>query len=291
MTKIDTSEILYYGKVPGEGKRVQVVSVSCYPGGEPLVVFPHSGDVERVLLRPASMLSFVAAMFWVDALVERGHQVPELVLPFVPGARQDRLNPAGDYLFTAKSVAKMINARNFSRVTVVDPHSEVTPALIDRCHVIHVADLFPTRSRYDAVISPDAGAEKRALGVAKLLGVPLVHAWKTRNVKNGGINGSGIESSNIGPGRHALVVDDICDGGATFVGLGEVLKESAWTADLFVTHGVFSMGVSHLQALYGSITCTDSVIGPWAAPAAIGKPLQVEVIEVCRQLLEGGNLR
>jgi ribose-phosphate pyrophosphokinase len=40
-----------------------------------------------------------------------------------------------------------------------------------------------------------------------------------------------------------LIVDDICDGGATFVALARKLREAgAIEVSLFVTHGIFSKG-------------------------------------------------
>ena len=264
------------------------IDIGSYPSGEPVLNFPTMHDantiVEKLLLRPLSMLDFMAGLFFVDALVERGHSPPELILPFVPGARQDRLNDEGDYLFTAKSVAREINARDFKKVTVVDPHSEVISGLIDRCHVVHAHECFSYTSQtasYLAVVSPDAGAEKRASAVAKKLGLPMVHGWKSRDVATGRITGFGLETSDIFKTLTpptVLVVDDICDGGRTFLGLAEVLKERSIKADLYVTHGLFSQGTEALLQHYGRLFCTDSIEAP--SPG-------VEVIKVCEKLIEG----
>ena len=259
------------------------IPIRNYPSGEPLIGFNSGGEgnVERVLLKPMAMLDFMAGLFFVDAIAERGHPTPALVLPFVPGARQDRLNVAGDFLFTAKSVAKEINARCFPSVTILDPHSEVMPALIDRCRVVHADRCLALPlgyADYRAVISPDAGAEKRASAVARLLGVPLLHAWKTRDVATGAISGFGLEPTFGAVVSPALVVDDICDGGGTFVGLAQILSARGIGADLFVTHGLFTQGTSKLLEHYGNIFCTDSV--------DVERP-GVTVIEVCSRLLEG----
>jgi ribose-phosphate pyrophosphokinase len=238
------------------------------------------------------MLDLMGALFFVDALMERGHErPPELILPFVPGARQDRLNPVGDYLFTAKSVAREINMRGFPMVHVLDPHSEVTPALIDRCNVIHAHEVFsdpgdyghpPWRwtTAYSAIISPDSGAEKRAGAVAKKLGIPLIHGWKTRDVATGKITGFGLEQSSIT--GQVLVVDDICDGGGTFIGLAAVIKERGLKADLFVSHGLFSQGTSKLLEHYGRLFTTDSIETPLCDISS------VEVILACNAILKGG---
>lgn len=238
-------------------------------------------NVCRLLLRPTSLFSFMSAMFLVDAMTARGQPVPELILPCMPGSRQDRLNRTGDFLFTARSVAGEINWRGFPKVTLVDPHSDVTPALVNRSVVVTAADCInPPRNKYDAVISPDAGAEKRASAVAKKLGVPLIHAWKTRDVATGNISGFGMEQDSIHDGL-ALVVDDLCDAGGTFLGLGEVLRARAIGAHLWVTHGLFHKGTKALLERYGHLYCTDSVAGDRAG---------VIEINVCERLLKGETL-
>ncbi len=56
-------------------------------------------------------------------------------------------------------------------------------------------------------------------------------------------------------GCTAVVVDDICDGGATFIALAQVIKvaQPDTTIDLYVTHGIFSKGVDELLKYYGTI--------------------------------------
>jgi ribose-phosphate pyrophosphokinase len=226
-----------------------------YPDGTPRADAPAAVP-EAILLRPRTLDRFFAALFWIDALAERGYPVPSLVLPLVPGARQDRINTSGDYLFTLKSVARELNARRFPTVAVLDPHSDVAPALIDRCCVIPAS--FPTDRRYDGVIAPDAGSEKRASRIAASLGVRLYHGWKTRDVRTGALAGFGIEP--IASGNY-LVVDDLCDGGATFIGLADVLDARGASADLYVTHGLFTNGTQPLLDRFTHVFCTDSVIG------------------------------
>lgn len=274
-------EIAYYGvNAAGEGG-VHYVSVFGYPSGEPRVM-ERPDCVDRVLLRPTSMQGFLGGLFWIDALIERGHPSPDLILPFVPGARQDRLNDDGDYLFTAKSIARMVNDRNLPRVTVLDPHSDVIAALIDRCEVIHAHECIHRLTEpYSAVISPDAGAEKRAGSVARKLGRPLVHGWKTRDVSTGAIAGFGIEPG-LAVGSRVLVVDDICDGGGTFVGLAKILKASQVEADLFVTHGIFSRGTPVLLSHYRKVFCTDSVLAQ--------RP-DINIDMVCQRLLAGEDAK
>lgn len=242
-----------------------------YPAGEPYVkALP--ADVERgfdLLVRTADIGVLNEALMFVDAMKWRhGDITVDLHLPHFPGARQDRLNPEGDLLFpegdllfTAKSVANMINQRGFRSVWVVDPHSDVIPALVDNVRVVTALDCLKVgfgedEVPYHGVIAPDAGAEKRALLAAKWLGVPLHRAWKNRDVATGKITGFGCEP--LADGYRYLIVDDLCDGGGTFLGLAGAITEDV-TLDLYVSHGVFSKGVEDLGSAFVDIFATDSL--------------------------------
>lgn len=262
MYEIQVGNIIqpFYGR-----SKFYTVNLNNYPDGMPVINKPEIEKPENawptqpdtMILRPQTLEQFVAGMFYCDAAAERGEPIKTLILPHVPGGRQDRINPAGDYLFTLKSVAKMINERKFDKVVVLDPHSTVTPALIDRCRVVSLADLMHNFWKgYSGVIAPDVGAAKRAFDVAQVLGVPFHQAEKHRDVATGKL--SGFNAPTIKSGEHYLVVDDICDGGGTFLGLGEIIREKGAFADLIVTHGIFSKGLDELLTIYKKVITTDS---------------------------------
>jgi len=58
-----------------------------------------------------------------------------------------------------------------------------------------------------------------------------------------------------------LVVDDLCDGGGTFIGLGEAIKEINPKArlSLYITHGFFTKGLESLLEYYDRLYTTNSV--------------------------------
>lgn len=241
-----------------------------YPAGEPFLKgIPYFCENDYdLLVRTADIGVLNEALMFVDAVRWRhGDAKVNLHLPHFPGARQDRLNTEGDMLFTARSVAEMINRRDFQEVWVVDPHSDVVPALVDNIRVVSALDCIkqsmghprhgtPDHVSFSGVIAPDGGAEKRALKVATWLGVPLFQAWKTRDIETGKISGFGCE--DIPPLRNPyLVVDDLCDGGGTFLGLAGVVDEGV-TLDLYVTHGLFTKGVDSLHGAFDRIFTTDS---------------------------------
>jgi ribose-phosphate pyrophosphokinase len=265
----------------GSGSMSEPISVQLYSDGTPMVkTLGFQRIVEQahtMVLRPSSLLNFVTAMFLHDAVNHAGGEVENLILPYVPGARQDRSNPTGDVLETAWSVAEMINVRDFSRVVILDPHSPATPN-----EIVNVME-YPLRyvageikGKWDAVIAPDKGAHDRAREFATGLGVAkVIDASKTRDVSTGRLSGFAVE---VEEGNHYMVADDICDGGGTFVGLGEKIREQGATADLFVSHGIFSKGVSPLLGYYNKVYTTDS------RPHHDGVMHRAEIIPVVKEM-------
>ena len=275
-------DIYYKNRATGE---IGTAQMTRYPDGTPMLKCDAVPDL--ILCRTPYVAHFMAMLWWVDALRDRGHiHMIDLILPTVIGSRQDRLmGPGGDQLFTLKGVAMAINSRRFGKVIVIDPHSDVTPGLIDRCQVVTAANcltLLPELPDVDVVIGPDAGAAKRAEGVAKLIKKPFVQAWKTRNPATGELSGFGCEPLPAGAKR-ALLVDDLCDAGGTFLGLAnELRKRGEIYLDLYVTHGFFTKGLEALAANFTRIYTTDSVI-------AERNHKQLTVIPVASEILLGAQ--
>lgn len=225
------------------------------PGGEWHIVAEAPLVGARIaFVRDATADDLFNLAIWSDA-VRRDGGSPSAIIPYLPGARQDRRR-AGEAL-SAKVYADFINACGLARVVCLDPHSDVMPALLDRCTVVPVTRVVPVKllGGFDGVIAPDAGARRRAAEVAHLLGLTVFQANKQRDPATGALSRFTCES--LPPGR-MLVVDDICDGGGTFRGLAAVLDKRPEELGLWVTHGVFSGEAARLAEVYGAIYTTDS---------------------------------
>jgi ribose-phosphate pyrophosphokinase len=248
----------------GPNYRKSIINQGMYSDNTPMVKVDDFGGMvlhaDTMTIRHTSMAEFVTAMFLVDAIRSNAGCIKNLILPYIPGARQDRSNFKGDVLFTLASVARMLNERTFQRVVVLDPHSNVAGALVHRMVVYPATNVIDRLSGngYDGVIAPDNGARARAAAAASVLGVPLFQGGKTRDVSTGRLSGFTLDKI---PQGHYLVVDDICDGGGTFTGLAAKVHEQGSTADLFVSHGIFSKGTSALRQFYKTIYTTDSLSG------------------------------
>lgn len=249
-------------ELSGDNYAVTVDTIGMYSDNTPMVKLGEGFDPTRVhtmVLRHSSTTEFFAAMSLVDSISARGGKVETLVLPYIPGARQDRVNPTGDVLYASRTFANMINAMDFSRVIVLDPHSPVAPSMINRCIEYPLSEVAECVWKgYTGVIAPDKGAKARAEIFAAALGKPIFYASKNRDVSTGQLSGFSVD---VPAGGHYLVVDDICDGGGTFVGLAEKIAENGAFADMYVTHGIFSKGISQLNKHYKNIYTTDSLPG------------------------------
>lgn len=238
-----------------------IFSVGMYSDNTPMVKTDQFAEIadkaDTMVLRADSLQTFVVGMFLYDALIAAGAVPMRLILPYVPGARQDRSNPTGDVLFTLQSVANMLNERPFSKVVIADPHSPRCGELIENLRVFPLTLIYDKLWKgYGGVIAPDKGAKARAVAAHSVIGGELRYGGKTRDVATGRLTGFEVET--LTPGKHYLVVDDICDGGGTFNGLGEKIREQGAFADLFVTHGIFSKGTREMKVYYKNIYTTDT---------------------------------
>lgn len=206
----------------------------------------------------------VALSHVMDAL---RHQYPcakfVLEMDYVPYGRQDRRCNAGEAL-GIKVFGAYINAMNFEAVLITDPHSDVTGACIDRVEIIDQVDVFGDVHDFRNgwyIVAPDMGAKKKASEFALRTGAfGVITCYKERNLSTGEITSQGIiGAEDVPKGAKLFVLDDICDGGRTFVGVRELLtKLEPETVELAVTHGIFSYGTDVVAKIFDKVYTTNS---------------------------------
>jgi ribose-phosphate pyrophosphokinase len=237
---------------------------SVFPGGEEFVQLPKGLPLEaariEVLADLRSSNEVMQLLMLTDALREhyRFDKDVEYVLnlSYLPYARQDRICAKGE-AFSLRVMANLINSLGYDKVFIDDCHSEVGLALIN--NVVHSTQLqcivgkpetHNLARKCDVIVAPDAGAAKKAQEIATYYGKPLVQCLKTRV-------GERIEIQVLGDikGKRALVVDDICDGGGTFLALAKALggANRPIELNLYVTHGLFSKGKQVLLDAYDKV--------------------------------------
>lgn len=185
-----------------------------------------------------------------------------LVLPYVPGARADRGEPWGLMVYS-----EFINDLFLDQIIVFDPHSPVTEELLgdgeENLTVVYSDELFDqphmraVLNQYTGIIAPDKGAVDRATAVAEIAGLPVFTATKHRDEATGKL--SGFQIDGLGENGFYLIVDDICDGGGTFLGLADAAGLDYGQLDLYVSHGVFSKNaIDNLASTFDYVYTTNS---------------------------------
>jgi len=186
-----------------------------------------------------------------------------LLMTFTPYARQDQVYVPGDPL-SIKVFADFVNSLNLDKVIVIDPHSNVTSALFNNCLVVpqsHYAKQAVLKDQPDVLVAPDLGAAKKIKDLQRELNDPIdiIQCDKTRDPRTGKITGFRVLDGDP-RGKRCMMVDDICDGGGTFLGLAEVLAaKGATSQSLYVTHGIFSRGLGGLVQAFDKVYTTDSL--------------------------------
>ncbi|MAB49189.1 MAG: phosphoribosylpyrophosphate synthetase [Flavobacteriaceae bacterium] len=239
--------------------------VFTFSGGEPHIkILTDVSNQAKVTIttRIQSFNDFGLLLLAVDALRRYGVEKLNVFIPYFPAARQDRVMVKGEPL-SVKVYADLFNQLNLNKVTIYDPHSEVTPAVLNNCEVItnhtFIQKVVSALDKDILLISPDGGALKKIYKVSEFLGgIPVVECSKKRNVKNGQLEGFRVYEDDL-QGKDCLIVDDICDGGGTFIGLAKELKKhNVGNLYLAVSHGIFSKGFEGLNQYFTKIFTTDS---------------------------------
>jgi ribose-phosphate pyrophosphokinase len=194
----------------------------------------------------------------------------KLNVPYFLGARSDRKFESGTSSYLKTVICPIINAQNFSRVTVLDPHSDVLEACLNNYHKHNnhrlakdaLSDIDTNKDVSElCLVSPDAGAYKKIFDVAKKFGIEnIITATKVRDIRSGNIIRTEIPTLNQHEDLKYVIIDDICDGGRTFIELAKAIKGSRPSAKVYliVTHGIFSAGFKELSQYFERIYTTNS---------------------------------
>lgn len=206
-----------------------------------------------------------------------------LYTPYFLGSRSDRQFEEGSNNYLRDVICPIINSLEFESVTVLDPHSDVLEACLNNFKKesnlellnFTLERLFGGNFKYSAeklqkkfnnviLVSPDAGASKKIYKIAEQIGYKgdIITCSKDRDIE-------GKLTRTVVPGHEIkaqdyIIIDDICDGGATFINIAKELQRK-WKGlnhtpkiYLVVTHGIFSKGFEELSKYFDGIYCTNS---------------------------------
>ena len=200
-----------------------------------------------------------------------------LEMPYIPHARMDRIKNSED-TFTLKYFAEVINSLCFDYVTVLDPHSNVSTALINNVWIDNVKTYIDKAIKevgHDLILFyPDEGSAKRYSDMMKK---PYAFGIKKRDWSTGQILGLNVIDNGIDlKGKTVLIVDDICSKGGTFFHSAKKLKElGVGDIYLYVTHceNTILEGEVLTSGLIKKVFTTNSLFNK--------EHEKVEVFEIC----------
>lgn len=234
-----------------------------FPGGETHLRVPDDYDdvPYYATVKGAEMDDYMALAMWSDFHYRNATaNVRSALIPYLPGARADRGRPFGAGVY-----ADMLNTMDLDQIITFDTHSPVMPEFFSNIKVINSSHTVKNAIQgyhgdlsndYVGIIAPDKGAYERAKETAQVMHLPLFQAEKHRDFETGKLSGFSCEP--LPDKGRLLVVDDICDGGGTFMGLAEATGVHRSRLSLFVSHGIFSGRVDNLWQYYSKVYTTNS---------------------------------
>jgi ribose-phosphate pyrophosphokinase len=202
-----------------------------------------------------------------QCLREFGIDDVNLYTPYFLGGRSDRKFGEGQTNYLKNVICPIINSQKFNKVVVMDPHSDVLEACLDNFVKIGNFELVEfaldkINDKNITLVSPDAGAFKKIYDVATHFGIEkIITATKVRDMKTGNILHTDVPGIDQHNKIKYVIVDDICDGGRTFIEISKTIHNVRPTAEIYlvVTHGIFSSGYDELNKYFSGIFTTNSV--------------------------------
>lgn len=188
-----------------------------------------------------------------------------LFLPYLPYSRQDRKTASRNPV-SLRVFADVLATAKFDKIYTLDVHSNEATAFIRNLVNIDITGMFRRDLRLDlntrqkTLVVPDTGAAKRLMYIEQYF-QDVIYVIKQRNVDTGHINIKEV----IGDPRSVdlIIVDDICDGGRTFIEIANRLKGYS-SLSLYTTHGIYSQGLQQLiDAGFSRFYTTDSFRHSW----------------------------
>ena len=223
------------------------VEIGSFPDGTILMKQWQVGPLDHAYVewRYENDREFLGLIYLVKHLQYLKYKKISLYMPYIPNARQDRVKSNED-VFTLKYFAEILNSLNLDSVTVLDPHSDVSAALIDNLIVVSAESYAKEAilrmkkkecvdTDHMLVFYPDSGAAKR---YSDMLERYYVYGLKKRDWETGNIIGLDVVDNGFDlKGKDILIVDDICSRGGTFLHSAKKLKElGAKDIYLYVSH-------------------------------------------------------
>jgi ribose-phosphate pyrophosphokinase len=271
LTNLKTSDIKFeVSKFPDGQQQVVIINYKELFGGDEY----EFGDVHlrtdvQIKARLNNFKDLELIICAAKSLREIGVEHINLYTPYFLGSRSDRKFEEGSNNYLKDVICPIINSLKFDSVTVLDPHSDVLEACLNNFKKfdnfmlvswVKNLQIKDPSLKNTILISPDAGANKKIFKIAEQIGYTgdIITCSKSRDI-NGKISRVTVPIMYEEP-KDVFIIDDICDGGATFKNIAASLNDAGHFGKkyLIVTHGIFSKGFKELNQYFDGIYCTNS---------------------------------
>lgn len=200
-----------------------------------------------------------ALMFAKEYLDDVASEVPCILeMLYCPYERMDR--EINNQMFSMKYFARILAKMNFSKVEILDPHSNVCVEQLTEAGVkVEVLDLTKCVNKViedfnpDYICYPDKGAKAKYTEVLASIKIPCFYGSKKRDLAN---NGKIVEYELVDApdltDKKVLIIDDICClGGTAYNAAVEMKKLGAKEIAFYISHcedGIFAGKILHPEA-------------------------------------------
>lgn len=264
-----------------------------YPDGQIQLVLEDLDDnkFHLVILTRICNSDDLFILMQLSDIVNRRGLSCTLYITYLLAARTDRLF-SWNTSFTLKIVMDVLKSFN-SEIMILDPHSEAANRLSDnRVYEINFINmLINCTNVFDdsdniVIVAPDEGAKDRLehIVASSIFRNPIIYCSKTRD-ESGKVTEVKVKSESpiqVNKKTRLIVIDDLCDGGGTFMAIAPELKRyEVKEIDLLITHSIQLDGLKKVSSVYDKVITSNSY-KDWNSMSDI--PDNVEIIDVVNMI-------
>lgn len=264
-----------------------------YPDGQIQLVLEDLDDnkFHLVILTRICNSDDLFILMQLSDIVNRRGLSCTLYVTYLLAARTDRLF-SWNTSFTLKIVMDVLRSFN-SEIMILDPHSDVANRLSGNKvyeinfvnMLINYTDIFDDSDNI-VIVAPDEGAKDRLehIVTSSIFRNPIIYCSKTRD-ENGKVTEVKVKSESpiqVNKKTRLIVIDDLCDGGGTFMAIAPELKRyEVKEIDLLITHSIQLDGLKKVASVYDKVITSNSY-KDWNSMSDI--PDNVEIIDVVNMI-------
>lgn len=232
-------------------------TIFSFPDGEKQISIDSEIDRKKeiVVICRVTNAEELFILMQVNDILSRHEVKWYLYITYLMSMRMDRVMDF-NRPFSLSIVGNII--KNFSAydIEVLEPHSERLMDLLECYRDTFIHSIDKRYFRNSTIVFPDEGSAER---YQESLGLDALVFNKKRNLETGKIESFEIVSKGM-VYNNFVFIDDLCDGGGTFLGELEILKEKYPDGKftLIVCHAVNEQGLRKVLDKFDKVIISNS---------------------------------